>query len=199
MPPIAYISRIENFSAAHRLHSPLLTLNQNKEIYGKCNSENGHGHNYKVEVTIRGQIDPQTGMIINMMDLKEFMKLSIMEVLDHKNLDLDVPYFQKRPSTTENLAIFIWLNLRRFLPQEKAKLYQVKLHETENNFVVFRGEGLDSGGIFDDVDNVYQLNESISVVDILDNANYLSSQHFKDCRSRPLNRTDFLKSKNTSS
>ncbi|CAG8514321.1 13988_t:CDS:2 [Ambispora leptoticha] len=142
MPPTTYISRIETFSAAHRLHSPYLSVEENRKVYGKCNSVHGHGHNYRVEAIIKGEIDKRTGMVFNLVDLKACMQVSIMDVLDHKNLDLDVPYFKKRPSTTENLAVFIWRNLKKNLPHD-VTLYKVKVHETDHNVAVFRGEGLE--------------------------------------------------------
>lgn len=85
------ITRIESFSAAHRLNSPHLSPDQNAQIFGKCNNPNGHGHNYKLEVTVEGVVDPFTGMIINMTDLKEIIKVSVLDVFDHTHLDLDHP------------------------------------------------------------------------------------------------------------
>ncbi|KAK9763385.1 hypothetical protein K7432_009978 [Basidiobolus ranarum] len=137
---VAYVCRTARFSAAHRLHSPLLSITENKEIYGKCNHPNGHGHNYKVEIVIKGEVDPRTGMVINLTDLKAIMDVAIMDVLDHKNLDKDVDYFQDKPSTTENLAIFIWISMQEQL--KSCQLYEVKVHETDNNTAIFRGEGL---------------------------------------------------------
>ncbi|KAF0506084.1 6-pyruvoyl tetrahydrobiopterin synthase [Gigaspora margarita] len=140
MGHIAYLRRKETFSAAHRLHSPHLTEEENKELYGKCNNPNGHGHNYTVEITIRGEVDPHTGMVMNLTDLKKCMGVAILDELDHKNLDLDVPYFTNCPSTTEMVAVFIWNNIRKHLPKGKYELYEVKVHETDNNVVIFRGE-----------------------------------------------------------
>ncbi|RIA94456.1 6-pyruvoyltetrahydropterin synthase, partial [Glomus cerebriforme] len=142
MRPIVYLSRIETFSAAHRLHSPSLSIEENKKLYGKCNNPNGHGHNYKVEVIVKGEINPLTGMVMNLEDLKECINITVMNVLDHKNLDHDVPYFRDLPSTSENLVVFIWHNIENFLSGKlyKGKLYEVKLYETEKNVVVYRGE-----------------------------------------------------------
>jgi len=138
MPPVAYISRIESFSACHRLHSKSLRDEENLAIFGKCNNPAGHGHNYKVEVTVKGEVSPVTGMVINITDVKKAMNTAIMDVLDHRNLDQDVPYFLDKVSTTENVAVFIWENLLEHLPAHS--LYEVKVHETEKNIVVFRGE-----------------------------------------------------------
>lgn len=137
--PIAYLVRKEIFSACHRLHSRKLSDEENMHVYGKCNNVNGHGHNYVVEVTLRGPVDSNTGMVININDLKKYMNSAIMEPLDHKNLDKDVPYFTDVVSTTENVAVFIWNNLKALLPNPTI-LYEVKIYETEKNIVIFRGE-----------------------------------------------------------
>eukprot|EP01147_Barroeca_monosierra_P000855 gene855-4127_t len=137
--PICYLTRAETFSACHRLHSNQLSDEENVKIFGKCNNLNGHGHNYKVEVTVRGPVSPSTGMVINLSDLKKFMKHAIMDTMDHKHLDLDVSYFKDIVSTTENLAVFIWKSLSPLLPAE-VQLHEVKVHETEKNIVVYRGE-----------------------------------------------------------
>ncbi|KAL0984029.1 hypothetical protein UPYG_G00136090 [Umbra pygmaea] len=135
---IGYITRVQSFSACHRLHSPTLSDEQNKEIFGKCNNPNGHGHNYKVEVTVRGKIDCHTGMVMNITDLKQLIEEVVMIPLDHKNLDQDVPYFSDVVSTTENVAVYIWDNLVKRLPANL--LYEIKIHETDKNIVVYRGE-----------------------------------------------------------
>lgn len=137
--PIAYLIRKETFSACHRLHSPQLSEEENVQVYGKCNNINGHGHNYVVEVTLCGPIDADTGMVMNINDLKKYMNSAIMEPMDHKNLDKDVPYFSNLVSTTENVAVFIWNNLKALLPNP-AILHEVKIYETEKNIIIFRGE-----------------------------------------------------------
>ncbi|NP_001396140.1 6-pyruvoyl tetrahydrobiopterin synthase isoform 6 [Mus musculus] len=130
----ARLSRLVSFSASHRLHSPSLSDEENLRVFGKCNNPNGHGHNYKGE----GGIDPVTGMVMNLTDLKEYMEEAIMKPLDHKNLDLDVPYFADAVSTTENVAVYIWESLQKLLPV--GALYKVKVFETDNNIVVYKGE-----------------------------------------------------------
>nr|XP_009668530.1 PREDICTED: 6-pyruvoyl tetrahydrobiopterin synthase [Struthio camelus australis] len=119
-------------------HSKSLSDEENLKLFGKCNNPHGHGHNYKVVVTVRGEIDPVSGMVINLTDLKEYMQEAIMEPLDHKNLDKDVPYFAEVVSTTENVAVFIWENLKKLLPM--GTLYKVKVYETDQNIVVYKGE-----------------------------------------------------------
>lgn len=135
---IGFITRVQSFSACHRLHSKSLSDEENKRIYGKCNNPNGHGHNYTVEVTVRGKIDRNTGMVMNLTDLKEYIEEAIMKPLDHKNLDLDVPYFADVVSTTENLSVFIWNSMVKLLPPDS--LYEIKIYETDKNIVVYRGE-----------------------------------------------------------
>ncbi|KAI4886700.1 hypothetical protein NFI96_021385 [Prochilodus magdalenae] len=135
---VGYITRVASFSACHRLHSKSLSDEENKRIFGKCNNPNGHGHNYKVEVTVRGKIDQNTGMVMNLTDLKQYIEEAIMKPLDHKNLDLDVPYFDNVVSTTENLSVYIWDSMVKLLPPNM--LYEIKVHETDKNIVVYRGE-----------------------------------------------------------
>ncbi|XP_071861638.1 6-pyruvoyl tetrahydrobiopterin synthase purple isoform X1 [Bombus fervidus] len=141
--PIVYLTRKEVISSCHRLHkiffSENLTEEENKNIYGKCNNYWGHGHNYTVEVTVCGPVDPVTGMVMNISDLKLFMKKVLMDQLDHKNLDKDVPYFKNTVSTTENVAIYIFNELKRIMPNSDL-LYEVKIYETDKNIVIYRGE-----------------------------------------------------------
>lgn len=137
--PIAYLTRKEAISSCHRLHSERLTEQENKSVYGKCNNFWGHGHNYTVEVTIRGPVDPVTGMVMNISDLKMYMKKVLMDQLDHKNLDKDVPYFKNVVSTTENVAIYVFDELKKIMPDPDL-LYEVKIHETDRNIVLYRGE-----------------------------------------------------------
>lgn len=135
---IAYLMRRATFSASHRLHSPELSELENKNIFGKCNNPHGHGHNYVLEVTVRGEIDPRTGMIINLTDLKKAMDEQIIDLVDHKHLNLDVPLFTEIIPTAENMAVVFWKLLEQALPQ--GLLYEVRLHETENNLAIYRGE-----------------------------------------------------------
>ncbi|XP_017779538.1 PREDICTED: 6-pyruvoyl tetrahydrobiopterin synthase [Nicrophorus vespilloides] len=137
--PKAYLTRRIQLSACHRLHSTSLTVEENARVYGKCNNINGHGHNYIVEVTLFGEVDQRTGMVMNLTDLKAEMETAIMDVADHKNLDKDVAYFKDVPSTTENVAIFFWCNLKQTM-KKPSLLYEIKIHETENNIVIYRGD-----------------------------------------------------------
>jgi len=137
--PLVYLTRRETFSACHRLHSRDLTDEANRELFGKCNNPNGHGHNYTVEVTVKGRIDPSTGMVMNITDLKKIIESEVMRPLDHKNIDLDVPWFTDQVSTAENIAVFIWKRVCNRLPKQ-AHLHQIKVWETEKNIVVYKGE-----------------------------------------------------------
>lgn len=106
------ITRIESLSVAHRLNSPQLSADENAKIFGKCNNLNGHGHNYKLEVSVEGSVDPVTGMIINLTDLKEIIKVVVLDVFDHTHLDLDHPrHFSTIPRYTHFIKIVVKLIL----------------------------------------------------------------------------------------
>ena len=141
VPPNVYVSRTLKISSAHRLHNPNLSAEENIALYGKCNNLNGHGHNYTVVVTLRGPVDPVTGMVINLVDLKAVMEEGIARPMDHKNLDLDVEYFRdgRVVSTVENVCVFVWENMKRLLPQPEY-LFEVRVDETDNNTAFYRGE-----------------------------------------------------------
>lgn len=133
------VTRTESFSAAHRLHSVCLSEQQNRELYGKCNHPNGHGHNYTVSITVEGPVDETTGMVISLAELKESIWKYALDSLDHRNLDKDVHYFERGiPSTTENVARYIWDQLVSRI-SAPARLYEVELHETDKNYVRYRG------------------------------------------------------------
>mmetsp|Transcript_23271 Transcript_23271/g.32526 ORF Transcript_23271/g.32526 Transcript_23271/m.32526 type:complete len:138 (-) Transcript_23271:61-474(-) len=136
--PIVSLTRRESFSSAHRLHNSQLSDEENKRIYGKCNNKNGHGHNYVLEVTVRGEVDPQTGMVMNLVDLKDVIQRAVIDKLDHKHIDQDVPDF-KFISTTENVAVYIWNSLLE-CGLRKDLLHEVKIWETEKNIIVYKGE-----------------------------------------------------------
>jgi 6-pyruvoyltetrahydropterin/6-carboxytetrahydropterin synthase len=133
----AYITRRLTFSAAHRLHSDKLSAAENRRVFGKCNHPNGHGHNYVLEVTVAGPIDPTTGMVFNLTELKSVMNDVVEHDIDHKNLNVDVPAFKALNPTAENIAAVLWDLLEKRL--KPGLLHEVKLIETENNFVSYRG------------------------------------------------------------
>jgi len=140
-PPVVKLTRRETFSACHRLHNPKLSKEQNREIFDKCNNPNGHGHNYVLEVTVKGQVDEDTGMVMNISDLKDIIEEAVMKPLDHKNIDKDVPWFSEKGlvSTTENVAVYVWHNVHCLLPQD-VNLHKIKIWETDKNIVVYKGE-----------------------------------------------------------
>ncbi len=135
---MVYLTRRVSFSASHRLWSKQLTETENLAIYEKCANPNGHGHNYVLEVTLKGMPDPQTGMVVNLTELKGAMNEQVVKWVDHKHLNYDVPWLEGCIPTTEVLAIKFWERLASVLPT--GILYEVKLHETENNVASYRGE-----------------------------------------------------------
>jgi 6-pyruvoyltetrahydropterin/6-carboxytetrahydropterin synthase len=129
----AYLTISTHFSAAHRLALPTLTLEQNSEIYGKCARVNGHGHNYHLEVTIKGEIDPRTGMIADLVAFQKAVDDLIVEPLDHTFLNKDIPYFAEVVPTAENIAVYIRDVLKQPIREIGAQLHKVKLIESPNN------------------------------------------------------------------
>lgn len=135
-----YVSRKEHFNAAHKLYRPEWSEEKNLEVFGKCANKNWHGHNYNLFVTVKGTPDPMTGFVIDLKEMSDIIKSEIVEALDHKNLNLDVPFLQGIMASTENLAIEIWRILYPKLKKENCTLHSIKLYETENNFVEYLGE-----------------------------------------------------------
>jgi 6-pyruvoyltetrahydropterin/6-carboxytetrahydropterin synthase len=136
----AYFTRAYTISASHRLHSGLLSEEENQTTFGKCNNPHGHGHNYRIEATVGGEIDPDTGMVVNMATLDAIMQEHVLTRFDHMNLNLD-PLFAHQVSTTENLciAIFDLLQPAINLADSPAILEKVRIEETENNFFEYSG------------------------------------------------------------
>ena len=134
-----YITRKEHFNAAHKLCNASWDAAKNLEVFGKCANENWHGHNYELYVTVKGEVNKQTGFVVNLKDLGDLIKSDIIEILDHKNLNLDVPGLANVLPSTENMAIFIWDILKPKVKAMGAELHSVKLQETENNFVEYFG------------------------------------------------------------
>lgn len=132
-----FLVRKEHFSASHRLHSYTLSDEENKRIFDKCNNPNGHGHNYTLEVTLYADVDPDTGMIINLVDLKGIIKTYILDPFDHKHLNLDTEEFKALNPTVENMVVVFWDILKK--TDISDYLYEVRLYETENNVAYYRG------------------------------------------------------------
>ena len=131
------VFRKSHFNAAHRLYRSDWDDDKNKKVFGKCSNPNFHGHNYELEVGVTGEIDKETGFLIDIVELKTIMKEEIEDYLDHKNLNLDVPEFKDLNPTMENIAIFIWEKLNAIL-SDRYKIV-VTLFETPRNFVVYDG------------------------------------------------------------
>ena len=131
------LTRRYHFAASHRLHSTALSMAENERIYGKCNSPYGHGHNYGVEVTITGTVNPDTGMIANLGDLDPFVQREVIDAFDYKYLNEDVPEFQTTVPTTENVCREIYRRLAGF---PAAKLERVRIEETSKNSFEYSGE-----------------------------------------------------------
>ena len=131
------ICRRAHFNAAHKLYNKSWSRERNMEIFGKCSNENYHGHNYELIVKLRGKIDKDTGMVFDLGELKEIIKIEIEDLLDHKNLNIDIPYFKDIIPTTENLSIFIWDKLRKAIDLDCE--ISVTLYETNRNFVEYTG------------------------------------------------------------
>lgn len=129
------VYRKEHFNAAHRLHSTLLSVDENATVFGKCNYPNYHGHNYELVVKVTGEIDPKTGYVIDLKLLGDLIKKEVIERFDHKNLNLDTVEFKNLNPTAENIAIVI----HQLLSEKLDKRYDLKiiLYETERNFVEF--------------------------------------------------------------
>jgi 6-pyruvoyltetrahydropterin/6-carboxytetrahydropterin synthase len=133
-----YLTRRVEFSASHYYHNPALGPDENRRIFGKCNNPHGHGHNYTLEVTVAGEIDPATGMVLNVKDLKKVLQSEVLEPMDHKFLNVEVPEFVSRIPTTENIAIQIW---NRIAPKLTfGRLHRVRLYETADLYVDYLGE-----------------------------------------------------------
>jgi 6-pyruvoyltetrahydropterin/6-carboxytetrahydropterin synthase len=135
---MVYVTRRAQFSASHRLYNPAFSDEENNRIYDKCNNPSGHGHNYELEVTIAGEPDPETGMVIDLKILKKIINEHVIEKLDHKHLNVDVDIMHGIIPTAENIAKKIWEVLEPHIPS--GKLYSVRLYETTNNFVDYKGE-----------------------------------------------------------
>ena len=126
------------FSAAHRLNNPSYDAAWNRATYDKCDNPGGHGHNYALEVSVRGKIDPETGMVIDLKKLKDIMRAAVIDRVDHKNLNTAVDFLRGVIPTAENLARCFWQQLAPAIGE--GELYQIVLHETERNSVCYRGE-----------------------------------------------------------
>jgi len=134
---MVYLTRKEHFCASHRLFNPKFSDKENLEIYGKCASPNGHGHNYEIEVTVAGDPRADTGMILDLKKLSDIIDNEILQKVDHKHLNFDVDFLRGIIPTAENLSMIFWNILSSKILA--GELYSVKVYETPNNFAEFRG------------------------------------------------------------
>ncbi|MBE0650956.1 MAG: 6-carboxytetrahydropterin synthase [Bacteroidales bacterium] len=134
-----HITRRERFNAAHRLFKPEYSDEKNLQVFGKCSNPNWHGHNYELFVTVSGEIDPETGFLINLKGLSKLIRERIIEKIDHKNINLEVEFMKGRMASTENLAIAIWEQLEKPILALGSKLHCIKVYESENNYVEYFG------------------------------------------------------------
>ena len=135
---MVYLTRKAEFSASHYYHNPEFTPEENQRVFGKCNNPNGHGHNYTLEVTVKGEVDPRSGFVVDLKELKQIMNREVIDALDHRFLNKELPEFRDAIPTTENVAIDIWRRLEAKL--KVARLHRVRVYETHDLFVDFYGE-----------------------------------------------------------
>lgn len=139
---MVYITRKEHFNAAHKLYKPEWSAEKNLEVFGPCSNENWHGHNYDIFVTIKGEINPETGFVLDLRILSKILKEKVLNIIDHKNLNMDVPFMEGKMASTEVLVIEIWNQIAdeiKTKSNNRAELHYIKLMETERNFVEYYG------------------------------------------------------------
>ena len=131
------VTRRLRFNAAHRVFNPAFSDDKNQETFGKCNNPNWHGHNYTLDVSVEGPIDEQTGYVMDLSKLKELVSREVVNLVDHKNFNLDVPFMRGRIPTSENIIVAFWEILQPAIAP--ARLVRLVLWETENNYVEYSG------------------------------------------------------------
>ncbi len=136
-----YLTRRYDFSASHRLYNPDFSDEKNWAVFGKCNNPNGHGHNYELEITVKGQPDPRTGLIIDLAEFNQQVNSRIIDLLDHKDLNRDVSFMADQIPTSENIVIAIWNELVPYIPAP-ATLHKLRLMESRNNYAEYQGASL---------------------------------------------------------
>ena len=133
-----YLTRKAEFSASHYYHNPKFTPEENQRVFGKCSNLNGHGHNYTLEVTVKGEVDERTGFVVDLKQLKDILESEVVSAMDHRHLNKEVAEFASRIPTVENIALVIWNRLSPKL--NRAKLHRVRVYESEDLFADFLGE-----------------------------------------------------------
>lgn len=136
---MVYLTRVEHFNAAHKLYNPLWDEEKNKEVFGICSNANWHGHNYELHVTVKGIPDPETGFIVNAKTLGSIIREKVVDQMDHKNLNLDVPFLKGKLTSTENVAIAVWNELVKEIADLGATLHCIKIQETPKIYVEYFG------------------------------------------------------------
>jgi len=137
--PLLYITRKEHFNAAHQLWNPKISDEENFTLFGKCANPNFHGHNFDLYVCVKGQPDPDTGLVMDLKKLKVIIREQVIDDLDHQNMNIDVPWLQGKMPSIENIAVAIWNRIAPHLP-EGVLLHKITLWETQNNFVEYFGD-----------------------------------------------------------
>ncbi len=135
---MVYLTRRAEFSASHYYRVAGLSPEENRRLFGKCANQNGHGHNYTIEITVKGNVDPRSGFVLDVRELKSAMEREVLEALDHRFLNREVPEFAERNPTTENIAIAVW---QRVVPSfQAAQLHRVRVYETPDLFADYYGD-----------------------------------------------------------
>jgi len=138
-PDMVFITRREQFNAAHRLFRDDFSEEENLRVFGKCSNPNWHGHNYTLFVTVKGPVAPQTGFVVNLASLGRLIREKVVEKLDHRNINLEVTFMSGRLASTENLAVAIWEELEEEIRKLGGILHSVRINETENNSAEYLG------------------------------------------------------------
>ena len=133
-----YLTRKAEFAASHYYHNPAFTPEENQRVFGKCANLNGHGHNYILEVTVKGEINERTGFVVDLKELKDIMNREVVDAMDHRHLNKEVPEFATAIPTTENIAIVAWKRLQSKI--KVAKLHRVRVYESPDLFADYYGE-----------------------------------------------------------
>jgi 6-pyruvoyltetrahydropterin/6-carboxytetrahydropterin synthase len=137
MPRVTVTRRLR-FNAAHRVHNPALSEDENERLFGRCNNPNWHGHNYILDVSVEGDVDADTGYVVDLAKLKEIVEREVVNIVDHRNFNLDVPFMTNVIPTSENIVVAFWRRLEQHVAP--SRLTRIVLWETDNNYVEYRGE-----------------------------------------------------------
>jgi 6-pyruvoyltetrahydropterin/6-carboxytetrahydropterin synthase len=135
--PVVTATRRLTFNAAHRIHNPALSDDENRRLFGKCNNPNGHGHNYVLEVSVTGPVSDVTGYVIDLGVLKRVVEQHVVDLVDHRNMNVDVPFLQGIIPTAENIVVACWRAIEPHVGE--GRLSRLRLYETENNYVEYDG------------------------------------------------------------